>query len=335
MDAVAFFYASRWSGMKTAFITGVTGQDGTYMAELLLDKGYCVVGGVRRSTESSAQLAESLKGQVELVDWDMSSQAEMVRVLRNVRPTEVYNFAAFTSGSGMYDDPVSTCDVNGLAVVRILEAIREADLSIRFCQASSREVFGVALESPQTETTLRNPRSPYGAAKAFADVMIQIYRQRYGVFASSAILYNHESPLRGLSFVTRKITHGAVLVKLGISKQLNLGDLDARRDWGYAADYVQAMWLMLQQSKADDYVICSGESYSVRDFCECAFTYLGLDYRKYVREDKSFYRPAEPVTLVGCFKKAKSELGWIPQTGFRELVKKMVDVDLKSMSGKN
>lgn len=321
--------------MKTAFITGVTGQDGTYMAELLLDKGYCVVGGIRRSTDASGQLAESLNDRVELVDWDMTSQAEMVRVLRNVQPDEVYNFAAFTSGSGMYDNPVSTCDVNGLAVVRILEAIREVDLSIRFCQASSREVFGVATQSPQTEATLRNPRSPYGAAKAFADAMIHIYRQRYDMFASSAILFNHESPLRGLSFVTRKITHGAVLVKLGMSTQLNLGDLDARRDWGFAADYVNAMWLMMQQPKANDYVISSGESHSVRDFCECAFTYLGLDYVKYVREDKSSYRPAEPVTLVGCSKKAKSELGWMPQTGFRELVKKMVDVDLKLMSGKN
>jgi GDPmannose 4,6-dehydratase len=265
----------------------------------------------------------------------MSSPTEMVRVLRNIGPTEIYNFAAFTSGSGMYDDPVSTCDVNGLAVVRVLEAIREVDPNIRFCQASSREVFGLATESPQTEATLRNPRSPYGAAKAFADAMIQIYRQRYGMFASSAILYNHESPLRALSFVTRKITHGAVLVKLGMSKQLDLGDLDVRRDWGYAADYVNAMWLMLQQSQADDYVICSEESYAVRDFCEVAFTYLGLDYRKYVREDKSSYRPAEPVTLVGCSKKARSELGWIPQIGFRELVEKMVDVDLKSMCRKS
>lgn len=321
--------------MKTAFITGLTGQDGTYLAELLLEKGYSVVGGVRRSTESSAELAQSLKARIELVNWDMSSQAEMVRVLSKVKPTEVYNFAAYTSGSGMYDNPVSICDVNGLAVVRILEAIREVNLNIRFCQASSREVFGDAIESPQTEATLRNPRSPYGAAKAFADAMIHIYRQRYGMFASSAILYNHESPLRGLSFVTRKITHGAVSVKLGMSTQLNLGDLDARRDWGFAADYVNAMWLMLQQPKADDYVICSGESHSVRDFCECAFTYLGLDYLKYVREDKLSYRPAEPVTLVGCPKKAKSELGWIPQTGFKELVKIMVDVDLKSMSGNN
>ena len=263
--------------MKKVLITGLTGQDGNYMSELLLSKGYCVVGGVRDSKASYLKLTPTLADKVQLFNWDMSSQADMTRLLADIKPVEIYNFAAYTSGSGMYDDPVSVCDVNGLAVLRILEAIREVNTNIRFCQASSREVFGEAMESPQTETTLRNPRSPYGSAKVFADSMVKIYRERYGMFACSAILFNHESPLRGLTFVTRKITYEAVRIKLGLSSQLTLGDLDARRDWGFSGDFVLAMWMMLQQTRADDYVISSGESHSVRDFCECAFEYLGLD----------------------------------------------------------
>lgn len=316
-------------------ITGLTGQDGNYMSELLLSKGYCVVGGVRDRAASYLKLGQTLTDKVQLLNWDMSSQAEMTRVLTEVKPAEIYNFAAYTSGSGMYDDPLSICDVNGLAVVRILEAIREVDGGIRFCQASSREVFGEALESPQTETTLRNPRSPYGCAKAFADSMIKIYRERYGMFACSAILFNHESPLRGLTFVTRKITHEAARIKLGLSNQLVLGDLDARRDWGFSGDFVKAMWMMLQQTKADDYVISSGESHSVRDFCECAFGHLGLDYLQYVNVDKSFYRPPEPVNLLGRSEKARSEMGWIPTTGFKAMVRTMVDFDMKLLTQKN
>jgi len=320
--------------MKKVLITGLTGQDGNYMSELLLSKGYCVVGGVRDSKASYLKLTPTLADKVQLFNWDMSSQADMTRLLADIKPVEIYNFAAYTSGSGMYDDPVSVCDVNGLAVLRILEAIREVNTNIRFCQASSREVFGEAMESPQTETTLRNPRSPYGSAKVFADSMVKIYRERYGMFACSAILFNHESPLRGLTFVTRKITYEAVRIKLGLSSQLTLGDLDARRDWGFSGDFVLAMWMMLQQTRADDYVISSGESHSVRDFCECAFEYLGLDYLHYVNVDKSFYRPPEPVNLLGCSKKARSEMGWVPTTEFRAMVRTMVDSDMKLFTQK-
>lgn len=317
--------------MKTALVTGVAGQDGSYMAELLLDKGYRVVGGVRDLARASECLSPRLRAGVELALWDMGSQGAMAHVLNTARPCEIYNFAAFSSGAGMYDDPVSMAEVNGVAVARTLEAIREVDMSIRFCQASSREVFGEALSSPQTETTPRNPRSPYGAAKAFADSLVQIYRLRYGMFAASAILFNHESPRRGLSFVTRKISHEAARIKLGLATELLLGNLEARRDWGFAGDYVHAMWLMLQQVKPDDYVISTGKGHSVRDFCECAFSYLGLDYRDYVKEDNSSYRPAEPVLLVGCYEKARLELDWSPQTQFRELVIGMVDADMQML----
>jgi GDPmannose 4,6-dehydratase len=286
---------------------------------------------VRDLARASDTLSPRLQASVELVLWDMGSQEAMACTLLAARPSEIYNFAAFSSGAGMYDDPVSMAEVNGVAVARTLEAIREVDMSIRFCQASSREVFGEALSSPQTETTPRNPRSPYGAAKAFADSLVQIYRLRYGMFAASAILFNHESPRRGLSFVTRKISHEAARIKLGLATDLLLGNLEARRDWGFAGDYVHAMWLMLQQVKPDDYVISTGKGHSVRDFCECAFSYLGLDYRDYVKEDNSSYRPAEPVLLVGCYEKARLELDWNPQTQFRELVIGMVDADMQML----
>lgn len=315
--------------MKTALITGITGQDGSYLAELLIRKGYRVIGAVRDTQGAFARLPGELPREVELVAWDMSSQAAMASVLERFRPTELYNFAGYSSGVGMYDDPVDIGDVNGLAVARILEAIREVDIGMRFCQASSREVFGDAVESPQTECTLRNPRSPYGAAKLFADSLVHIYRRHYGMFASSAILFNHESPRRGLSFVTRKITHEAARIKFGLATQLWLGDLDAQRDWGFAGDYVRAMWLMLQQSHADDYVVCTGESHSVRGFCDYAFGCLGLDYRNYLREDQALHRPAESLRLVGCAAKAKRELGWAPQVGFKDLVHMMVDADLQ------
>ncbi len=321
--------------MKTALVTGVTGQDGSYMAELLLDKGYRVLGGVRDLARATECLSPGLRAGVQLVLWDMGSQDAMADVLRAARPCEIYNFAAFSSGTGMYDDPVGMAEVNGVAVARTLEAIRQVDLSIRFCQASSREVFGEALSSPQTETTPRHPRSPYGAAKAFADSLIQIYRTRYGMFATSAILFNHESPRRGLSFVTRKISHQAARIKLGLASELLLGNLEARRDWGFAGDYVYAMWLMLQQVKPDDYVISTGEAHSVRDFCECAFSHLGLDYRDHVREDSNSYRQAEPVLLVGRCEKARLELNWHPQMQFRDLVAGMVDADMKMLVEKN
>lgn len=320
--------------MKVALITGITGQDGSYLAELLLAKAYRVVGAVRNVDAARAKFPSKLMQRVELVAWNMSNQTEMVEVLKQVKPSEIYNFAAYSSGSGMYDDPVGIGDVNGLAVLRLLEAMREADASIRLCQASSREIFGEAVESPQTESTRTNPRSPYGAAKAFADASIRIYRERYGMFATSAILFNHESPRRGLSFVTRKITHEAVRIKLGLESKLSLGNLDAQRDWGFAGDYVRAMWLMLQQSLPDDYVVCTGESHSVRELCEHAFGHLGLDYRDYIQEDKTSYRPNEPALLVGSAAKARRELGWAPEIGFGALVSMMVDADLKLLAGR-
>lgn len=305
------------------------------MVEQLLKQGKSVVGLVRDRARGIAALPSEIADRIELVEWDMLNQQVLEDLLRKYKPAEVYNFAAYSSGAGMYDDPVGIGEINGLAVVRILEAIRKVDCGIRFCQASSREIFGEAVETPQTELTPVNPRSPYGAAKLYADSMIRIYRQRYGLFACSAILFNHESPRRSLAFVTRKITHEAVRIKLGLASELRLGNLDAQRDWGFAGDYVRAMWLMLQQSRADDYVVATGEVHSVREFCEIAFARLGLDYRDYVREDASAYRPAEPAPLVGSAAKAHRDLGWRPAVGFQELVHMMVDEDLRKLSAEN
>ena len=321
--------------MNVALITGITGQDGSYLAELLLKKSYQVVGAVRDLSSAYGKLPVDVAQKVELVEWDMTSQSQMKEVIERVNPSEIYNFAAYSSGSGMYDDPVGIGDVNGLAVLRILEAIREVDPNVRFCQASSREIFGVAKESPQTELTPRNPRSPYGAAKVFADSSIRIHRERFGLFAASAILFNHESPRRGLGFVTRKITHHAARIKLGLDTQLSLGNLEAQRDWGFAGDYVRAMWLMMQQSRPTDYVVCTGGSHSVGELCDYAFGHLGLDYRDHVREDKDAYRPNEPVLLVGSAEKARRELGWNPEIGFRALIHMMVDADLQLLAAKN
>ena len=315
--------------MKTALITGVTGQDGSYLAEFLITNSYRVVGAVRDVSAAFIRLPKDLAGKVELVQWDMFSQAKMRTVIERIKPSEIYNFAANSSGSGMFDDPVDTGEVNGLAVLRLLEAIREVNQEIRLCQASSREIFGVATESPQTELTTRNPRSPYGAAKVFADTSIRIHRERFGMFTASAILFNHESPRRGLDFVSRKITHQAARIKLGLDANLSLGNLDARRDWGFAGDYVRAMWMMMQQSQPDDYVICTGESHSVRELCEYAFEHVGLDFRNYVQEDSDSYRPNEPVLLLGSAEKARRELGWTPEIGFKALISMMVDADLQ------
>lgn len=319
--------------MKTALITGISGQDGSYLAELLLPQGYRVIGGSRDVARAAAALPPSLQGRVELAAWNMGDQAAMERVLREHRVTEFYNFAGYTSGTGMYEDPVGIGDVNGLAVVRMLEAIRAVDPAIRFCQASSREVFGEALESPQSETTVRAPRSPYGAAKAYADAMVRIYRELHGLFACSAILFNHESPRRGLGFVTRKITHAAARIKLKLADELLLGNLDAQRDWGFAGDSVRAMWLMLQAGAAQDYVVATGATHSVRDLCDCAFGILGLDYRQFVKQEQGSYRPAEKLLLVGDPAKARLQLGWTPQVGFEEMVRSMVDADLRLLAG--
>jgi GDPmannose 4,6-dehydratase len=317
-----------WWEMKTVCISGITGQDGWYLTELALSEGYRVVGVVRDLSRSGSQLRDLFGRGVELAHWDFIDPVAIQGILEAHRPEKIFNLAAFSTGDGMYKDPIGIGEVNGLAVVKTLEAIREVDTAIRFCQASSREVFGEPTESPQTELTALNPRSPYGAAKMYADAMIRIYRQRYGLFASSAILYNHESPRRGLSFITRKITHAAVNIKLGLAQELTLGNLDARRDWGHAADYVRGMWLMLQQAQPDDYVLASGASHSVRDVCRVAFEELDLDYRDYVREDPTLFRPSEPLLLMGDAGKARRKLGWTPLITFREMVCEMVAHDL-------
>lgn len=320
--------------IKTALITGITGQDGSYLAELLFVKGYRVVGTTRDVRRASTDLVEKISGKVELLEWNMLDEQKATELLSLCRPQEVYNFAACSFGSGMYDDPVEIGEGNGLAVARILEAIRKTDRGIRFCQASSREIFGAESESPQSEQTPANPRSPYGAAKLYADSMVRIYRRHYGLFACCAILFNHESPRRSLDFVTRKIAHEAARIKLGLTRELRLGNLEARRDWGFAGDYVRGMWLMLQQPQADDYVLASGETHSVREFCECAFRYLGLDYKDYVQEDAAAYRPSEPTLLVGNISKAKQALGWELTVSFNRLVDMMVEADLQMLSGK-
>lgn len=317
--------------MPVAIVTGITGQDGSYLAELLLAQGYRVIGAVRDGQAASAVHAD-LRASVELVEWDMLDQHGMSEILAKYRPQEFYNFAAYSSGTGMFDDPVGISEVNGIAVARMLEAIRSVDSNIRFCQASSREIFGDARESPQTESTQPSPRSPYGVAKLYADGMIKIYRHHYDLFACSAILFNHESPRRGLDFVTRKITHAAAKIKLGIANEVRLGNLDACRDWGFAGDFVRAMWLMLQQKNADDYVIATGESHSVRELCDVAFGYLDLDYRDYVREEAAAYRPSESSLLVGSAMKARTALGWCPEVSFADLVQAMVDADIRLLS---
>ena len=315
----------------TALITGVSGQDGTYLAELISAKDVKVLGVCRDIAKAKATIPEVLQNKMQLVKLNLLSQTEVSETIANHRPTQIFNFAAYSTGAGMYDDPLGMGEINGLAVTRILEAIRMIDPTIRFCQASSREIFGEAVESPQSESTVINPRSPYGAAKLYADNMIRIYRQRYGLFACAAILFNHESPRRGLAFVTRKITHTAAQIKLGLANELRLGNLDARRDWGFAGDTVRAMWLMLQQARADDYVVATGETHSVREFCDVAFGYLGLNYRNYVREDAGEFRPQEPALLVGDAAKARRELGWKPMVSFKEMVGMMVDADLQAL----
>ena len=315
--------------MATALITGVTGQDGSYMAELLISKGYRVVGVVRDIKNSLELPVSGLANNVELVSWDMLDHNRLIEVLEKYQPKEIYNFAAYSSGSGMFDNPVGIGEINGLAISRILEAIRTVDKSIRFCQASSSEMFGNAYNSPQSEGTPFRPRNPYGAAKLYAHSMIGIYRQHYGLFGCSAILFNHESPRRGLNFVTRKITHEAAKIKLGLSNKLYLGNLDSYRDWGFAGDYVRAMWMMLQHQTADDYVVSTNKTHSVRNLCEIVFNYLELNYNDYVQMNKEVYRPDENVQLVGDSTKIRTELNWSPEVEFEEMLSLMVDSDLE------
>jgi len=316
---------------KIALVTGISGQDGSYIAELLISKNYTVIGVVRSIDNARNKMNSSLFERVTLLEWDFLNQMEIINIVKEYAPSEIYNFAAFSSGSGMFDNPIEIAEINGLAVAKLLEAIRSVDTKIKFCQASSREVFGEALISPQNELTPCQPRSPYGAAKLYADSMIKIYRERYNIFACSAILFNHESPRRDLRFVTRRITDAAAKIKLGLSRELPLGNMDSIRDWGFAGDTVNAMWLMLQHEKPDDYIVATGVTHTVRQFCESAFSYLGLNFKDYVREEASVYRTSEHSVLVGDASKAKNRLGWQPEVSFNELVRMMVDADMHSL----
>jgi GDPmannose 4,6-dehydratase len=314
--------------MSIAIITGARGQDGWYLSRQLLAEGYRVLAATRDVDYETHSLADG----VERVRWDMLDQGSMTDALKLHRPTEIYNLAAYSRGSGMFDDPVGMSELNGVAVVRTLEAIREVDPTIRFFQASSSEMFGDPAEQPQSEATPFHPRSPYGVAKLFAHQMVGIYRQRHGLFACSAILFNHESPRRGPDYVTGRITRAAAGIKLGLENELKLGNLEARRDWGFAGEYVQAMRLMLGQAAPGDFVVASGTTHSVRDICEIAFSHLGLDYRLYVREDENLTRPAEAGQLVGDASKARDILGWKSAMDFRDLICMMVDADIEALA---
>jgi GDPmannose 4,6-dehydratase len=314
-----------------ALITGINGQDGSYLAELLLERGYHVIGTVRDCPRTATDLVETAnvpKG-VDVVEWDLANKIDLESLLHRFRPQEIYNFAARASSSDLWTDPVSTGEVNALAVVRILDAIHRVSPRIRFVQASSSEVFGNATEVPQTESTPFQPRNPYGAAKAFSHWMTAVYREQHGLFACSCILYNHESPRRGEEFVTRKISRGAAMIKLGLASELRLGNLNARRDWGFAGDYTRAMWLALQQHAPGDYILATGKTHSVREFCEVAFSHVGLRYENYVIEDQESLRSPDTVLLMGDPGKAQRALGWNPTVTFEELVAMMVDADLK------
>ena len=316
---------------KRALITGITGQDGSYLAELLLEQGYDVVGMGRRSSTVNFERITHLMDDVEFAAGDLLDQMSMIEVLQKHRPEEVYNLAAQSFVQTSFGQPVLTGETTALGVTRLLDAIRIVDDSIRFYQASSSEMFGKVHEVPQSETTPFHPRSPYGVAKVYGHWITVNYRESYDLHASSGILFNHESPRRGLEFVTRKITHGAAQIALGQATELRLGNLDAKRDWGFAGDYVEAMWRMLQQEAPDDFVICTGETHSVREFCEFAFGRAGLDYKDHVVVDERFFRPAEVDLLVGDAAKAETQLGWRPRTRFNQLVEMMVDHDLETL----
>jgi GDPmannose 4,6-dehydratase len=318
--------------MRTALITGITGQDGSYLAELLLREGYRVVGLVRDLSHVREDNLRAIRRDIEVAQVDLQVQASVESVIAAHRPDEIYNLAARASSRTLVADPALTGELNGMAVVRFLEAIRSIDPKIRFYQASSSEMYGRSRESPQSEETAFRPRNPYGVAKLFAHGMVGAYREHYGIFACSGILFNHESPRRGEDFVTRKITRTAARIKAGLSSVLELGDLEATRDWGYAADYVRAMHLMLQADRPDDYVLATGEAHSVREFCEIAFRCLHLDYRQYVKVDPAALRAPDHVQLVGNSSKARKALGWRPSVSFEDLVTMMVDADARAVS---
>jgi GDPmannose 4,6-dehydratase len=315
--------------MPTALITGLTGQDGSHLAEFLLGKGYRVVGMVRRSSTVTFQRIEHIQDQIELVPGDLLDQMSMVDALRDYQPDEVYNLAAQSFVPTSWRQPVFTGEATALGVTRILEAIRITDPGIRFYQASSSEMFGKVRETPQNENTPFYPRSPYGVAKVYGHWITVNYRESYDLFACSGILFNHEGPRRGLEFLPRKVSYGVAKIALGLAEDLHLGNLDSRRDWGYAGDYVRAMWMMLQQDHADDYVVGTGETHSVRELCQAAFSHVGLDWQEFVVVDPKFYRPAEVDLLISDPAKARRVLGWKPEVEFRSLVEMMVDADLE------
>jgi len=319
---------------KRALITGITGQDGSYLAELLLEKGYDVIGMVRRSSTVNFERIAHIQDQVRCVPGDLLDEVSMIDLLRTYRPEEVYNLAAQSFVQTSFGQPVLTGETTALGVTRLLDAIRLVDPEIRVYQASSSEMFGKVREVPQSETTPFHPRSPYGVAKVYGHWILVNYRESYGLHGTSGILFNHESPRRGLEFVTRKITHTVAKIKLGRVNELRLGNLDAKRDWGFAGDYVDAMWRMLQQDSPDDFVVCTGETHSVREFCEVAFGHLGLNWEDHVVIDEAFMRPAEVDLLVGDGAKARDQLGWEPKTSFEDLVTMMVDADLDLLEGR-
>ena len=320
--------------MPTALITGITGQDGSYLAESLLDKGYDVIGMVRRSSTVNYERISHIQGAIQFVNGDLLDQISLIEAIKEHNPDEVYNLAAQSFVQTSFGQPVLTGETTALSVTRILDAIRNVDPSTRFYQASSSEMFGKVAEVPQNEGTPFYPRSPYGVAKVYGHWITVNYRESYNLHASSGILFNHESPRRGLEFVTRKISYGAASIKLGLETKLALGNLDSKRDWGFAGDYVEAMWLMLQEDSPDDYVICTGETHSVREFCQVAFEHLGLAYEDHVEVDEKFFRPAEVDLLVGDYSKASSKLQWAPKTTFEELVTMMVDADMALLEGR-
>ncbi|WP_199324788.1 GDP-mannose 4,6-dehydratase [Phormidium sp. FACHB-1136] len=317
--------------MKKALITGLTGQDGSYLAEFLLAQGYQVYGMVRRSSSSSFERINHFSERIEVISGDLLDQFSLIDAIDQTQPDEIYNLASQSYVPLSWTQPSLTAEYTALGVSRLLEAIRRCKPDTRFYQASSSEVFGQPDESPQTEKTAFRPRNPYGVAKAYAHWMTVNYREKYDLYACCGITYTHESPRRGAEFVFRKITRGAVQIKLGLADELRLGNLDARRDWCHAQDVVKAMWLMLQQEQPDDYIIASGETHSVRDLVDCAFRYLGLDYQRYVTVDPAFYRPDEPVQLVGAIDKIQAGLQWQPEYSFQRLVESMVDHDLKAL----
>lgn len=314
--------------MPTALITGITGQDGSYLADFLLEKGYRVIGVVRRSSTVNFDRIQHIQDKIEIVQGDLLDQVSLIHLLQEYRPDEVYNLAAQSFVPTSFSQPVLTGEVTALGVTRMLDAIRTVDRHIRFYQASSSEMFGKVQEVPQTEKTPFYPRSPYGVAKVYGHYITVNYRESYNLFAVSGILFNHESPRRGLEFLPRKVAHGVARIKLGLANELRLGNLEARRDWGYAPDYVRGMWLMLQQDKPDDYVLATGETHSVREFVQIAFEHVGLDWEQYVVVDPKYYRPAEVDLLVGNPAKARRVLGWEPTVTFEQLVRLMVDADL-------